>query len=385
MVKMASWDKFKGLVSKEEKKEEKKVSPIDVPDVTTESEVNVKKEELDQIIERLKRKKIKETDVSTEIANIRQTVENREVKRKLSFKTVSFDERMNSFIYSIGKLYQTMELPATMAAKWMYNFPMAKKLTKDLQSSGIKMTMEQYLVVASTISIIVSAMSLFIFATVGLSVNDMAVSALSIPMALFMFIFTAMMAITYPSRVSEGRGDLVSKELPFALRQMATQIKAGISLHKSMISVADSGYGALSEEFRAALDDMQRGASTEQALQNTANRTKSKGLKKTITHILRSMRTGGNLSEIISGIADDVSFEMRMKIRDFTEKLNLIGIVYVMVGIIAPVVVAIIASVLQIPMFGGGVPFEYIIVAYLGIIGVLIGIVWFTKKIEPKV
>lgn len=383
---MPTWDKLKGLVSKDKKGQQTKAEQTQEQARGVSGEqTEVKKEELDVIIERLKRKKISDTDVRGEIAAIRSGVESREVKRKLSFKTVNFDEGLNSFIYGLGSFYQSFEMPVTVTAQWLSNFPLAQRLNKDLQSSGMKMTVEQYLVICSTASLIVSALALFLFATVGFSVGDTAISMLSIPMALFMFLFTAMMSITYPSRVSAARGDLVSKELPFALRQMATQIKAGISLHKSMISVADSGYGALSEEMQVAINDMQRGASTEQALQNIANRTHSPGLKKTVIHILRSMRTGGNLSEIISGIADDVSFEMRMKIRDFTEKLNLIGIVYVMAGIIAPVVVAIMASVLQIPMFGGGIPFEFVIGSYVGIAFVLVGIIWFTQKIEPKV
>jgi flagellar protein FlaJ len=57
------------------------------------------------------------------------------------------------------------------------------------------------------------------------------------------------------------------------------------------------------------------------------------------------LRTGGALSEIIGKIAEDVSFELRMRIRDFVEKLNVIGLFFMMVAIVLPVFIAIIAGI----------------------------------------
>jgi len=76
------------------------------------------------------------------------------------------------------------------------------------------------------------------------------------------------------------------------------------------------------------------------------------------------MRSGGNLSVIISEIADDVSFETRQQIRDFTEKLNFVNILYIMVGVVMPVAIAILAAILQIPLFAGTIPSWFVFAGF---------------------
>ena len=114
-----------------------------------------------------------------------------------------------------------------------------------------------------------------------------------------------------------------------------------------------------------------------------AERNKSQGLQRAVTQISRALRTGGNLSEIISTIADDVSFETRMKIRDYTELLNLISIGYIMIAVVAPVMITILAAVTQLPVFGGGVAFTLILGVFTGVTLITGALVYVIKKAEP--
>ena len=99
--------------------------------------------------------------------------------------------------------------------------------------------------------------------------------------------------------------------------------------------------------------------------------------------ILRALKSGGNLSETITAIADDVSFELRMKVRDFTEKLNFISVIYIMIGVVGPVVMVILSAIAQLPLLGANFPFEYIVIAFTGITGVMVMLLFMIKRMEP--
>jgi len=177
----------------------------------------------------------------------------------------------------------------------------------------------------------------------------------------------------------------VERELPFALRQLSTQLRAGVSFHRALASVATADYGLLSEEMKKVLKDLDRGATLEEALTKLSYRIKSTGLRRTVAQIVRVVKLGGSLSEIITEIAEDISFEARMKIRDFTEKLNMINVVYIMIAVVAPVTITILAAIMQLPMFASSFP-AYVIPT--GFLVVLMGmglVVYVTKKLEPPV
>jgi flagellar protein FlaJ len=112
-----------------------------------------------------------------------------------------------------------------------------------------------------------------------------------------------------------------------------------------MESIASSDYGALSDGFRTVLFNIEKGVPTEDALDLWGERTRSEGLRRMVSHLVRAMKTGGNLSDIMITIAEDVSFERRMKIADFAEKLNLMSLFLMMVAVILPVLITILAVI----------------------------------------
>ena len=66
-------------------------------------------------------------------------------------------------------------------------------------------------------------------------------------------------------------------------------------------------YGELSEEFSRTINEIEEGTDTKLALRHMALRTQSKALRNSLIHVIRALRTGGNLSVIMNDIADDVS------------------------------------------------------------------------------
>lgn len=289
----------------------------------------------------------------------------------------------------VGNIYAALENPLNALSGVITLLPVSQTLKSDLEASGAKYTPENYIALCTTTAFVFAILSFFIMAIITAAFGDGSASsittglAISITMALLGFAGGLALTLSYPAMQANSKAALIDKELPFALRQLSTQVKAGVSFTRALKSIGDTNYGVLTVEIKKTLSDMDGGLSTIEALRKLATRNKSQGLQRAVTQISRALRTGGNLSEIISTIADDVSFETRMKIRDYTELLNLISIVYIMIAVVAPVMVTILAAVTQLPVFGGGIAFGLILGVFIGIASITCALVYVIKKAEP--
>ena len=194
-----------------------------------------------------------------------------------------------------------------------------------------------------------------------------------------------MFIVYMPKIKTGGRSTAASRELPYVLRQMATELRAGIGLHDSMRSIAMSGYGPLSEEFARALEEIKYGETTEKALVDMSERINSDGLTRAIHQITRTLTSGGDLAKTLSVIADDTAYEMRMKLKDYAQKLNSFTMIYMFVAILGPVIfmIMIIAAA---TVMGSVVPPILLIIMYLFLFPAIVAFMAFMiKRLEPKV
>jgi archaeal flagellar protein FlaJ len=194
-----------------------------------------------------------------------------------------------------------------------------------------------------------------------------------------------MLIVYLPKIQMGGRSTAASRELPYALRQMATELRAGIGLHDSMRSVAMSGYGPLSEEFARALEEIKYGETTEKALVDMSERINSEGLTRAIYQITRTLSSGGDLAKTLSVIADDTAYEMRMKLKDYAQKLNSFTMIYMFVAILGPVIFMIMMIAASTVM-GPIVPPILLLIMYLFLFPAIVGFMAFMiKRLEPRV
>ncbi|WP_456368488.1 type II secretion system F family protein [Thermococcus sp.] len=150
----------------------------------------------------------------------------------------------------------------------------------------------------------------------------------------------------YPKMVWKRRVSEVEKALPYALRHMAALLSAGVGTAEAMVSVARSDYGVLSEEFDLIIRDMRGGASFEEALLRFEERMGSEKITKVVKQMLRAIKFGGNLADILYKMAEDFSFEYRMKLVEYVQKINGISFIYMFLTIVMPTmfIIGIIAA-----------------------------------------
>lgn len=176
-----------------------------------------------------------------------------------------------------------------------------------------------------------------------------------------------------------------AKELPFALRQMSTELRAGIGLHDSMRSIAVSGYGPLSEEFSRALEEIRYGETTEKALIDMSERINSEGLQRAVYQITRTLASGGDLAKTLGVIADDTAYELRMKLKDYAQKLNSFTMIYMFIAILFPVITMIMLIAASTVM-GAILPPILLLIMYLFFFpAIVVFMAFMIKRMEPQV
>ena len=202
-----------------------------------------------------------------------------------------------------------------------------------------------------------------------------------------MLIFLMSAMIVFLPKLQKGKkSSEASKELPYALRQMATELRAGLGLHESMRSVALSGYGPLSEEFARTLEEIRYGETTENALLDMSERIDSEGMTRAVHQITRTLSSGGDLSRTLNVIAEDVAYEMRMKLKDYAQKLNSFTMIYMFVAILGPVILMIMLIAASTVSGSSMFPPEVLLILYLFLFPMIVGFLAFMiKRLEPQI
>ncbi len=220
---------------------------------------------------------------------------------------------------------------------------LGKSLEKNLLASGMLFSLEQYLAIIMSMTLVIWLFSLMLMSSMVflLKLSPFILILTSFLIPLMSFIVSLLIPSSRANRIAND----IEKQLPFALRHMGIEIRAGVGIFNTMDSIAMANYGKLSEGFKYVLGNIQKGMPTEEALESWAYSTKSDSLQRVIGHLVRAIRTGGNLSDIMMTISQDISFERRMKISDFAEKLNLMSLFLMMIAIVLPVMIGILTAI----------------------------------------
>ncbi|AHF81232.1 type II secretion system F family protein [Thermococcus paralvinellae] len=215
-----------------------------------------------------------------------------------------------------------------------------KGLDQDLYRANMRIFKERYVALMLILSFLAGIFS-FVFATL-----IMMPISIAFMFGTLGFILTFVYMRHYPRIVWRNRVAEVEKALPYVLRHMAALLSAGVGIAEVLVSVARADYGVASEEFAIVVREMQTGSSFEEALTNFEKRMNSENVSRVIKQILRAIKFGGNLAEILYKMAEDFSFEYRMKLVDYVQKVAGVAFIYMFITIVMPtmLIVAILAA-----------------------------------------
>ena len=198
-------------------------------------------------------------------------------------------------------------------------------------------------------------------------------------------IMTYVFILYYPSIKKERNYSDLNQELPYALRHMGIELKSGKGLHDALIAISNADYGSLSREFKRVLEEVKFGNPTEDSLLEMSHRVNSDGLSRAVQQIIGTLRIGGNLSDSLNIIANDITFDMQIKLKEYSQRLNSFILIYTFVAILTPVI-GLIMLMAGSTVMGDIIPSSILLVIYsifFPIIVMFMGV--FIKKLEPKI
>ena len=144
------------------------------------------------------------------------------------------------------------------------------------------------------------------------------------------------------SRVREE----MERYLPDALKQFSSTIKAGGTYTFAIKEITTAGYGKLSKEFEKILKELREGLTLQKALNNFAERSMSKLIKRTIRIMIDAIESGGGLAKVMDSIAEDVRQVLRIQ-RERIAKTTMQSLLLTVAGILlAPAIFGMVIGIL---------------------------------------
>jgi len=159
---------------------------------------------------------------------------------------------------------------------------------------------------------------------------------ISLAIALVFSGFVFYYLITYPKLLTLRKIKSLEKDLLFALRHLLVQIRSGVPLFNSLVSVSTADYGLISDEFKIAVKEIHGGVPEVEALDNMAFRNPSLHFRRVIWQIVNAMRAGSDIGETLKEIVNNLANEQRIEIRRYGAQLNPMALIYMMSAVIIP-------------------------------------------------
>ena len=195
------------------------------------------------------------------------------------------------------------------------------------------------------------------------------------------YVFT----IYYPQIKDQRNYSDLNQELPYALRHMGIELKSGKGLHDTLITIRNADYGSFSKEINRVLEEIKFGKSSEESLLDMSKRVKSEGLSRAIQQIIGTIRVGGNLANSLEIIAKDISFDMQIKLKEYSQKLNSFILIYTFIAILAPVI-SLIMLMASSTVMGDILSSNVVLLIYSVMFPMIVAFMGiFIKKLEPKI
>lgn len=137
----------------------------------------------------------------------------------------------------------------------------------------------------------------------------------------------------YPSYRKKQIAGQVEKELPFAMRSMATLLSIGLPFEEALRqSCSDS---ELARQIRMTLKEVDLGASFPEALNSMVSRVDSKQLQKTVMQLNSIYEKRGD-AHALKKLSDEIVGIQRAMLKEYSGKLVVYSLVFIAISAILP-------------------------------------------------
>jgi flagellar protein FlaJ len=212
-------------------------------------------------------------------------------------------------------------------------------LPVDLKKTDLGTKPHDYLTVAMVNTIIFFLIFYGLFAALLIRVSETQMAqalTVSIAYAAGVALLVLLLFLRYPKIIAGKKSESIDTYLIFALKEMLLQISSGISLYNAIVNLSKQNYGSVSKEFGLVARDVNAGMPLFKALEQLADRNASIILRRTVWQLNNAQRAGSSLQGAMRAIIDDATADKRTRIHDFSQELNLWGLLYMTFAVAVP-------------------------------------------------
>lgn len=140
---------------------------------------------------------------------------------------------------------------------------------------------------------------------------------------------------------ADKKTKFIEELLPDALQLMASNLRAGIGIEKSLLLAARPEFGPLEKEIHIVGKEVATGKDIGNALLDMSIRIRSKSLERVVKLIIAGLRSGGKLAMLLENSAEDLRVQklVRDKIKSNVEIYTIF--IFVSAGIGSPMLFAL--------------------------------------------
>jgi len=172
-------------------------------------------------------------------------------------------------------------------------------LTEDLARAGLNVTAPEYLLIRIGAVALGALIGLFRF---GFTLGPVILGAVG-------FVIPPLV-VAYLQR---RRQQQFNEQLASMLQLLSNSLKTGYAIDRALETVAAKSQPPVSTEFERVTTEITLGTSVEDALSALLLRINSPDLEFIVTAILRHIRVGGNLAEVLDNISDTLRDRLQTK------------------------------------------------------------------------
>ncbi|MCK9293089.1 type II secretion system F family protein [archaeon] len=196
--------------------------------------------------------------------------------------------------------------------------------------------LDRYQIYLNSLKIKIPANYWFIAIIVGALIFGVLGFLINIKLGILLFVIIIDLGIGIPIYKYSNHIKNIERYWPDALKLIADTMKAGSSFDFALREVASSDYGELSEEINGVIRRLEMGDTLHVALTYLTIRVDSKIIKRTVTLIQESLRTGAQLADVLDEIANDTKYLFRVKKERLTKTMLQTIFIVAAGGIISP-------------------------------------------------
>ncbi len=210
-----------------------------------------------------------------------------------------------------------------------------KFLKEKLEQAEFDISPEEYLAKCITATLFLLIVLSFVFPLLVFSKSETRIST-GILCALIVSALVFFNQINYPKSAANKRVKEIDKNLLPALNTILIQINSGVSLFDVIVYISTSDYGEISKIFNKMVRKINTGKPQIEAIEEIVKNNPSDYFRKSIWQLINGMKSGSDISKVLSNIIDSLSKEQIIQIENYGSQLNPLAMFYMLVVIIIP-------------------------------------------------